>query len=254
MTVFALDLRRCSREQINVHRSVLTGCRADVAAGVASEIRAWIAGIVGVGIRMRWGDIWRAELGGRRGLSRLRGWRHHRHSLVRRAHGTRLVLLLAHPVHVVELVQASKTTTHGLTVLRKTILRETILRDTILWNTVLLHAVHRVHLMLHLLVEILKVLHLVHLVELLHLAQLREGVVVKHASLSGGSGSGSSGDVLFVPTSRVWVVVYSRVAGKFVRSTEALGTSRELASVGFFASMCSDVTRLVLETVKGLVT
>lgn len=78
-----------------------------------------------------------------------------------------------------------------------------------------------------------------------------------HDSSLGGGGSGCSscggGGMLLVTTSRVGVVVNARVTGQFVRATEALRASRELAGVRLLAGVSSDVTSLVLEAVESLV-
>lgn len=57
-----------------------------------------------------------------------------------------------------------------------------------------------------------------------------------------------------VASSRVGVVMDSRVASKLVRSGELLAAARKLAGMGLFSGVGSDVSSLVFEAVEGLVT
>ena len=54
-------------------------------------------------------------------------------------------------------------------------------------------------------------------------------------------------------SSRIRIIVYSRMSRQFVRSTEPFGTPGELADVWLFSGVGSDVSRLMLEPVEGLV-
>lgn len=113
----------------------------------------------------------------------------------------------------------------------------------------LAQVVHLVHL-----VHLAHLRHLIKLVELVHL--LQRGVMlrgVEEAGLGGSSGGSGSGSMLLVPSARVGVVVYPRVARQLVGATEALGAARELAGVRLLARVGADVSGLVLEAVEGLV-
>lgn len=79
------------------------------------------------------------------------------------------------------------------------------------------------------------------------------GVIEQAAVRSSGSDGTGSGGMLFVAPSRVWVGVDSRVAGEFVGATEALCASGMLADVRLLTRVGANVTRLMLETMKGLV-
>lgn len=57
---------------------------------------------------------------------------------------------------------------------------------------------------------------------------------------------------LSTATTRVWIAVYSRMAGQFIGSAESLRASGERASVWFLARMCPDVPSLMFKTMKGL--
>jgi hypothetical protein len=56
-----------------------------------------------------------------------------------------------------------------------------------------------------------------------------------------------------VASTRVRVVVNSRVTGELVGSGELLAAARELAGVRLLAGVSADMSRLVLKTVEGLV-
>lgn len=58
---------------------------------------------------------------------------------------------------------------------------------------------------------------------------------------------------MFVPSSRVGVIVYPRMPSQFVRPAKSFGTTRKLACVWFFACMSPNVSRLMLQSVKRLV-
>lgn len=78
---------------------------------------------------------------------------------------------------------------------------------------------------------------------------MRHRRVLSHdASCSCGGG----GYMLLVATPRVRVVVYSRVPGELVGSTEALGASRERAGVRLLARVRADMASLVFKAVEGL--
>jgi len=61
------------------------------------------------------------------------------------------------------------------------------------------------------------------------------------------------GMLLAFASSRVGVVVNSRVPGEFIRAREALGAPGKSTGVWLFSRVRPDVTSLVLETVEGLV-
>lgn len=76
---------------------------------------------------------------------------------------------------------------------------------------------------------------------------------LEHASAGDGLCSGDGGSILFVSSPGVGVVVYPRVAGELVGARKAFGAAGKLAGVGFFARVSANVSRLVFETVEGLV-
>ena len=55
-----------------------------------------------------------------------------------------------------------------------------------------------------------------------------------------------------VASSRVRVVVNARVTGQLIRAGELLGAPGELAGMGFLSSVSTNVSRLVLQAVEGL--
>lgn len=52
---------------------------------------------------------------------------------------------------------------------------------------------------------------------------------------------------------RVWIVVYPRMPRQFVRSGETLRTAGKLTGVWLLAGVSSNMSGLMLETVKGLI-
>lgn len=110
------------------------------------------------------------------------------------------------------------------------------------------HLVHLPHL-----VHLVHLIHLVHLVDLIHLIELLHGWVVVHAGLHRCSRSLRRSTMLLVSATRVWVAVDARVARQFVGPAEPLRATRELAGVRLLASVCTNVSRLVLQTMEGLV-
>lgn len=58
--------------------------------------------------------------------------------------------------------------------------------------------------------------------------------------------------MLLVATPRVRVVMYPRMSGELVGSTEALRASGERAGVRLLARMCADMASLVFKAVEGL--
>lgn len=56
-----------------------------------------------------------------------------------------------------------------------------------------------------------------------------------------------------VSSLRVGVVMYPRVASQLIRAGELLAASRKLAGMGFLASVGSDMSGLMLQTVERLV-
>ena len=58
----------------------------------------------------------------------------------------------------------------------------------------------------------------------------------------------------FVTSSRVWVIVYSRMSGEFVGSAEPLCATWKLAPMRLLPGMRSYMPRLVFEPVEGLLT
>lgn len=115
----------------------------------------------------------------------------------------------------------------------------------------LVHLVHLVHLAQ--LAHVTELLHLVHLIELLQVVELLECRVVVHASLHCGGGCCRCCHMLLIAASRVGIVVDTRVPRELVRSAEALRAAWELASVRLLARVRADMSRLVLQTVEGLV-
>ena len=73
------------------------------------------------------------------------------------------------------------------------------------------------------------------------------------ADIVGGCLGGGMSVLTSVASSGVWVAVYPGVPGELVRSAEALGAAGELADVRLLAGVGSDVSRLVLEAMEGLV-
>lgn len=115
----------------------------------------------------------------------------------------------------------------------------------------MVHLAQLVHL-----VHVVDLLHLVHLVDLLQmieLIQLLEGGVVVHARLHRGGRCCRRCDMLLVAASRVGVVVDARVSRQLVGSAEAFRAAWELAGVRLLARVSANVSRLVLESVEGLV-
>lgn len=53
-----------------------------------------------------------------------------------------------------------------------------------------------------------------------------------------------------VVASRVWIIMDSRVACEFIRSTEALCATRELAGVRLLAGVSANVSGLMLQTME----
>lgn len=111
----------------------------------------------------------------------------------------------------------------------------------------LIHLLHLVHL-----VELIHLVHLTDLVELVHLVQLMERRVVVHATLN-RCRRRCRRDMLLVAATRIGVVVYARVTGQLVGSAEALRATWKLAGVRLFARVRSNVSRLMLESMKGLI-
>jgi len=73
----------------------------------------------------------------------------------------------------------------------------------------------------------------------------------RHRSIrNGGSSSGSSSILSLVSSPRVWVIVNARVTRQFIRATESLGASWELAGMGLLSCVRPDVSRLMLEAVE----
>lgn len=96
---FALDLRSCGREKVDVH-GVMKASGAQVTAYVTCEVRAWVA-CVGACVCVWWRHVGRRKSRVGSGLAHvLGGWRHHLVELGQVAH-------LAHLVHLIHLVQVA---------------------------------------------------------------------------------------------------------------------------------------------------
>lgn len=106
----------------------------------------------------------------------------------------------------------------------------------------LTHLTHLVHL-----------IHLVHLVDLVHLVELLHCRIVVHAGLHCCGRGLRRNTMLLVPATRVGVAVDARVARQLVGSAETLGAARELTGVRLLARVGANVSRLMLQTVEGLV-
>lgn len=119
----------------------------------------------------------------------------------------------------------------------------------------LVHSVHLSHLCKR--VELASLAHLVHLVHLIELAQLLQRLEivgpVLHAVLDRLRGGCGGGDMLLVSSSRVGVIVYSRVSRQLIGPAESLGAARELAGMWLLAGVGADMTGLVLQAMEGFV-
>lgn len=118
----------------------------------------------------------------------------------------------------------------------------------------LTHVIERIELVVRsLLVHLICLSYRTHRTAMLNMVDLLHGRIVVHATLNRRRGCLRDSAVLLMTTSRIWVIVYSRVTSQLVRATEAFRTAWKLASMRFLSSMCPDMACLMFKAMESLV-